>query len=54
MIHLSDGYRTNDVVYVWTHGAAGSIKMAPDMTLSQFDLIGHPAGNTTLINADGE
>ena len=36
------------MLYVWTHGPTNSIKMASDMTLSQFDLIGFPAGNETL------
>lgn len=41
---LSDGYGITDVIYKWTYGANKSVKMAPDMTLSQFDLIGIPSG----------
>jgi gamma-aminobutyric acid receptor subunit alpha len=39
-----------DVIYRWAYGENKSIKMAPDMTLSQFDLIGIPSGkeNKTL------
>ena len=44
---------TNDLVYHWTHGADSSIKMASDMRLSQFDLIGFPTGNGTLIDTGG-
>lgn len=40
------GYGVNDVVYKWTHGADKSINTAADMTLSQFDLIGIPAGSS--------
>ena len=39
------------MVYVWTHGAEKSIKMAPDMKLSQYDLVGLSAGNTTAMSA---
>ncbi len=42
-----------DLQYVWTHGADRSIKMAPDMRLSQFDLIGFPAGNATFTLTGG-
>ena len=42
-----------DIQYVWTHGASKSIKMATDMRLSQFDLIGHPAGNETAVQPQG-
>ena len=45
--HILDGYTVNELVYHWTHGVNKSIKMATDMTLSQFDLIGFPAGNET-------
>lgn len=45
---LLDGYGVEDVQYVWTFGPSESIKIAPDMTLSQFDLIGFPHGNDTL------
>ena len=40
-----------DVVYKWTHGEQNSIKMSPDMRLSQFDLIDYPAWtkNMTLV-----
>ena len=37
-----------DLTYSWTYGASNSIKMAPRMSLSQFDLIGFPAGNGTI------
>ena len=50
---LADGYGTEDVRYIWTHGNDDSIKMASDMTLSQFDLIGFPAGNETLRSPSG-
>ena len=48
----ADGYGASDVIYWWTHApgnepANGSIKMASDMTLSQFDLIRFPHGNGT-------
>ncbi len=49
-----DGYGVEDIQYIWTHGAHKSIKMAPDMRLSQFDLIGHPAGNETAIQPQGK
>ena len=51
---LTDGYDEQDIVYVWTHGSARSIKMAADMTLSQFDLIGCPAGNATITKFGGQ
>ena len=44
---FSDGYNKDDLLYVWTNGAGHSIKMAPDLTLSQFDLIGMPHANET-------
>jgi hypothetical protein len=47
MCNISDGYNENDVLYVWTKGANKSIKIAADATLSQFDIIGIPAGNMT-------
>ena len=40
------------MVYQWTHGENG-IKMASDMRLSQFDLIGFPFGNGTLTDTGG-
>lgn len=51
---ISDGYGIKDVVYKWTHGERNSIKMSPDMRLSQFDLIGYPAWtkNFTLIRGN--
>ncbi len=48
---VSDGYDKDDVAYIWTHGVDNSIKMASDMTLSQFDLIGFPAGNESQRKA---
>ncbi|CAD5114971.1 DgyrCDS4001 [Dimorphilus gyrociliatus] len=50
----SHGYDTSDVLYVWTYGAGSSIKMASDMTLSQFDLIDFPQGNRTISHARGQ
>ncbi len=50
---ITDGYGIEDVLYVWTHGPSKSIKMASDMRMSQFDLIGHPAGNLTAKNPQG-
>ena len=44
---VSDGYSETDVLYVWTKGANKSIQISPDATLSQFDIIGIPAGNMT-------
>ncbi|ELU14206.1 hypothetical protein CAPTEDRAFT_100858 [Capitella teleta] len=50
LVFGSHGYGTTDVIYRWKYGVNKSIKMAPDMTLSQFDLIGIPSGkeNKTL------
>jgi hypothetical protein len=44
-----DGYGSTDVIYWWTHApeTERSIKMASDMTLSQFDLVRFPHGNGT-------
>ena len=53
ILPLIDGYGVEDVQYVWTYGALKSIKMASDMRLSQFDLIGHPAGNETAAQPQG-
>lgn len=50
----SHGYDTSDVLYIWTYGAGNSIKMASDMTLSQFDLIDFPQGNQTISHARGD
>lgn len=41
------GYTKNDVLYRWN--AARQVAIAPDMKLSQFDLIGTPAGNQTYL-----
>ena len=49
-----DGYGVEDMLYEWTHGPDGSIKMASDMRLSQFDLIAFPAGNETVIQYRGK
>ena len=46
---FTDGYSEWDVMYIWTYGSKHSIKMAPDMTLSQFDLIGFPHDNESII-----
>ncbi|KAK2169071.1 hypothetical protein LSH36_12g07036 [Paralvinella palmiformis] len=43
----SHGYSENDLLYIWTKGANNSIKIAADTTLSQFDIVGIPAGNMT-------
>ena len=51
---VSDGYSARDVAYVWTHGNGKSIKMASDMTLSQFDLVGIPANNETAKRPGGK
>ncbi len=51
VVSAADGYGEDDVLYVWTHGADRSIKMAPDMKLSQYDLVGLSAGNTTAMSA---
>lgn len=48
-----DGYNDRDVQYIWTHGLLKSIKMAADMRLSQFDLIGFPAGNSSFSDTRG-
>ena len=53
--HPLDGYDNKEVQYTWTHGEVNSIAMSPDMRLSQFDLIGTPAGKdniTHLSNSD--
>jgi hypothetical protein len=50
----ADGYGINDVLYFWTHGPDNSIKMASDMTLSQFDLVGFPADNETAKRPGGK
>ena len=44
---VTDGYDRSDVEYIWTHGPESSITLATGMLLSQFDLIGSPAGNET-------
>ncbi|XP_074650714.1 gamma-aminobutyric acid receptor subunit alpha-2-like [Tubulanus polymorphus] len=49
----SYGYSTRDVSYRWVFGPEESIKISPDMKLSQFDLIGHPAGNETFTLKSG-
>ena len=51
VVCVVDGYGEDDVLYTWTHGADGSIKMAPDMKLSQYDLVGLSAGNATSMSA---
>ena len=51
---VPDGYSASDVEYVWTHGNGKSIKMASDMTLSQFDLVGIPANNETAKRPGGK
>ncbi len=53
-LYKLDGYGLGDIQYKWTHGPSRSIKIASDMRLSQFDLIGHPAGNETVIQPQGK
>ncbi|XP_059152298.1 gamma-aminobutyric acid receptor alpha-like [Physella acuta] len=43
----SFAYSTDDVVYKWRYGQKGSIELAPDLRLSQFDLVGFPLTNYT-------
>ena len=47
---ILDGYDTRDMVYIWTHGIHKSIKMASDMRLSQFDLVGFPSGMDNITD----
>ena len=49
-----DAYTTDQLHYIWKHGADRSIKMSKDMRLSQFDLTGHPADNLTVRNRSGK
>lgn len=50
LVVFADGYNTDDVVYIWTHGPDKSINIANDMTLSQFDLIGYPHTNENVTH----
>ncbi|ELT95877.1 hypothetical protein CAPTEDRAFT_48879, partial [Capitella teleta] len=43
----SHGYTSSDVQYVWTNGRNDSIKLASDMQMSQFDILGSPVHNET-------
>ncbi|CAL1532988.1 unnamed protein product [Lymnaea stagnalis] len=43
----SFAYSIDDVVYKWRYGQKGSIELAPDLRLSQFDLVGFPLTNYT-------
>nr|NP_001191487.1 gamma-aminobutyric acid receptor alpha-like precursor [Aplysia californica]AAL37252.1 GABA A receptor alpha subunit [Aplysia californica] len=43
----SFAYSTDDVIYKWRYGLQGSIELAPDLRLSQFDLVGYPLTNYT-------
>ena len=52
-LFIPDAYTTDQLLYIWKHGAANSIKMSRDMRLSQFDLTGHPANNLTVKNKSG-
>ncbi|GFN78026.1 gamma-aminobutyric acid receptor alpha-like [Plakobranchus ocellatus] len=45
----SFAYSTDDVRYQWRYGPGGSIELAPDLRLSQFDLVGFPLTNYTGI-----
>ncbi|KAK2140777.1 hypothetical protein LSH36_1251g00009 [Paralvinella palmiformis] len=45
----SHGYSVTDLIYMWTYGHQ-SIKIAQDMTLSQFDVIEFPHGNTSIYH----
>lgn len=52
---ITDGYTLSDVVYRWMYGDNKSVKMAPDMTLSQFDLVGIKEGqDNKTIQFKGE
>ncbi|OWF41299.1 Gamma-aminobutyric acid receptor subunit alpha-6 [Mizuhopecten yessoensis] len=49
-LHIgSFAYSTKDVIYVWRYGAAASVELAADMTLSQFDLTNHSASYSTTF-----
>ncbi|CAG5129609.1 unnamed protein product, partial [Candidula unifasciata] len=50
----SFAYTTDDVTYTWRYGHSGSIELAPDLRLSQFDLIGFPVTNYTGHLKGGE
>ncbi|XP_064637702.1 gamma-aminobutyric acid receptor alpha-like isoform X2 [Lineus longissimus] len=50
----SYGYTQEDIHYQWKNGPADSIEMADGMTLSQFDLMGHPARNGTFLLQDAQ
>ena len=41
------GYSTQDVYYEWRFGNDKAVEIEVGMALSQFDLIAHPAANTT-------
>ncbi|CAG5135697.1 unnamed protein product, partial [Candidula unifasciata] len=43
----SFAYSVDDVIYKWSYGQSESIELAPDLRLSQFDLVGYPATNYT-------
>ena len=51
--NVTDGYGTSDMMYFWTYGEGKSIKMAPDVRLSQFDLEGFPQANQTMYKPGG-
>ncbi len=46
------GYTTQDVIYRWN--AFRTVDIAPDMKMSQFDLISTPSGNSTDNMKSGE
>ncbi|XP_067118249.1 gamma-aminobutyric acid receptor alpha-like isoform X1 [Centruroides vittatus] len=47
----SFGYSPNDVIYQWS--PSGGVAIAPDMKMSQFDVISTPTGNTSLYHSKG-
>ncbi|KAI8798103.1 gamma-aminobutyric acid receptor alpha-like isoform X2 [Biomphalaria glabrata] len=49
----SFAYSIEDVEYNWRYGQSKSIELAPDLRLSQFDLVGFPLTNyTRLVKGD--
>ncbi|XP_046372047.1 gamma-aminobutyric acid receptor alpha-like [Haliotis rufescens] len=43
----SFGYSHDDVIYIWRYGNKEAISIYPDVTMSQFDIIGLPANNAS-------
>lgn len=52
MYFLPDAYTSKNLVYQWQTG--DSVSFVPGMTLSQFDLMGSPQRNLTLIRRHEE